>query len=112
MRVETPGVRIPSLNQISSRIRSIAPASGELEIVEPEHVVTKSIVAPDGVRYLSELRSLSEFFLNLSEPPLIDSSIVSIEVLYWLVWFLLISSATAVVIYGAPGVINRMRASV
>jgi hypothetical protein len=118
IRVETPGVRVLSLNQISWRIRPIASVSGELEVVEPDHVVKKSIVAYDGMRYLSERRSLPDFFLHLSEPPVFDSSITSIEVLYpsatilhlhWLVWFLLISSGTAIVIYGTPGVINRMR---
>jgi hypothetical protein len=118
IRVETSGVRVLSLNQISWRIRPIASVSGQLEVVEPGHVVNKSIVAYDGMRYLSERRSLRAFFLHLSEPPLFDSSITSIEVLYpsatilhlhWLVWFLLISSGTAIVTYGAPGVINRMR---
>ena len=119
IRVETPGVRVPSLNQISWRIRPIAAAFGELEVIEPQRVVTKSIAAGPGVRYLSERRSVAEFFMHFSEPPLFDSSIASIEVLYpaatilhlhWLEWFLLISSATALVIYAAPGVITRMRA--
>jgi hypothetical protein len=119
IKVETRAVRVPRLNQISWRIRPIASVSGELEVLEPERVVTKSIAAGQGIHYLSERRSLREFFVHLSEPPLIDSSIASIEVLYpsatilhlhWLVWFLLISSATAIVVYSAPGVINRMRA--
>jgi hypothetical protein len=117
--VETPAVRVPRLNQISWRIRPIAPASGELQVVGPERVATKSIAAGQGIHYLSERRSLREFFLHLSEPPLLDSSITSIEVLYpsatilhlhWLVWFLLVSCATGIVIYGVPGVLNRMRA--
>jgi len=119
IRLETPGVRVVSLNQISWRIRPIASASGHLRVVGPERVITKSIVAGHGMHYLSERRSLAEFFLHLSEPPLIDSSIASIEVLYpsatilhlhWLVWFFLISSVTAIAIYGVPGIINRMRA--
>jgi hypothetical protein len=117
--VETPAVRVPRLNQMSWRVRPIASASGELQVVGPERVVTKSIAAGQGIHYLSERRSLREFFLHLSEPPLVDSSITSIEVLYpsatilhlhWLVWFLLISCATGIVIYGVPGVLNRMRA--
>lgn len=119
IRVETPGVRVPSVNQISWRIRPIGPVAGRLQIVEPERVITKSIVAGEGVHYLSERRSTPEFFLHLSEAPLVDSAVASIEVLYpsatilhlnWLVWFLLISSGTAVVIYGVPSIINRMGA--
>jgi hypothetical protein len=117
IRVETPGVRIMRLNQISWRIRPVASASGELKVVGPERVVTKSIVAGQGLHYLSGRRSVPEFFLHLSEPPLIDSSIASIEVLYpsatilrlhWLVWFLLVSSGTAMVVYGSPGVFRRI----
>jgi hypothetical protein len=119
IRVETPAVRVPRSNQISWRIRPVAPVSGELQVVGPERVVTKSIAAGQGIHHLSERRSLLEFFLHLSEPPPVDSCITSIEVFYpsatilrvhWLVWFLLITSATGIVVYGAPGVLNRMRA--
>src|SRR6202011_5321909 len=79
IRVETPGIRIESLNQISWRIRPIGPSSGHVQVVGPEHVITKSIASGQGVHYLSERRSLPEFFLHMSEPPLVDSSIASIE---------------------------------
>jgi hypothetical protein len=121
VRVETPGVRIESVNQVCWRIRPIGPLSGHLQVVGPEHVITKSIVSGYGVHYLSERRSLPEFFLHMSEPPLVDSSIASIEVpypsvtilhLHWLVWFLLISSGTAIITQGLPDMINRILARV
>ncbi|MGI8962721.1 MAG: hypothetical protein ACR2IV_23775 [Bryobacteraceae bacterium] len=121
IRVETPGVRIVNVNQISWRIRPIAPVSGELQVIGPERVTTKSIAAGQGVHYLSERRvsSLPAFFLHLNEPPVVNSSIASIEVLYpsatilhlhWLVWFLVISSGTAILISGLPGLMNRILA--
>jgi hypothetical protein len=117
IKVETPGVRVMNLSEVSWRIRPIASASGELQVIEPGHVITKSIAAGQGMHYLSERRSLREFFVHLSEPPLLDSSIASIEVLYpsatilhlhWLVWFLAISSGTAMVVYAWPGVVQRI----
>jgi hypothetical protein len=119
IRAETPGVLIVSVNQMSWRIRPIARSSGELQVIGPEHAITKSIAAGQGVHYLSEQRmsSVLAFLLHLSEPPLVDSSIASIEVLYpsatilhlhWLVWFLVISSGTAIVLSGLPALMNRI----
>jgi hypothetical protein len=119
IRVETPGVRVARLNQISWRIRPSAPSSGKLRVIGPERAITKSIVAGQGVHYLSERRvsSLAAFLLHLNELPLRDASIASIEVLYpsatilhlhWLVWFLIISCGTAIVVYGLPGIIQRI----
>lgn len=122
IRMETPGVRIITANQISWRIRAIAPLSGKLQIIGPAHPITKSIAAGPGVHYLSEHRvsSLLAFLLHPNESLLLDSSIASIEVLYpsatilhfhWLVWFLIVSSGTAILISGLPGLIYRMLAS-
>ena len=121
IRVETPAVRILSVNQISWRVRPLAVVSGQLQVIGPGRAVTKSIVAGRGVHYLSEQRvsSLLAFFLHPNEPPLTNSSISSIEVLYpsaailhlhWLVWFLVVSSGTTIVISGLPGLINRILA--
>jgi hypothetical protein len=110
IRVETPAVRVASLNQISWRIRPIAALSEQLQVTGRERAITKSIVAGQGVHYLSEQRvsSLLAFLLHPNEPPLLDSSVASIEVLYpsatilhlhWLVWFLVVSSGTAIVVY-------------
>ena len=121
IRVETPAVRILSVNQISWRVRPLAVVSGQLQVSGPGRAVTKSIVAGRGVHYLSEQRvsSLLTFFLHPNEPPLTRSSISSIEVLYpsaailhlhWLVWFLVVLSGTTIVISGLPGLINRILA--
>jgi len=117
IRVETPGVRVVTVNQISWRIRPVASTFGELQVVGPGRVVTKSITAGRGIHYLSERRSLREFFVHLSEPLLLDSSIDWIEVFYpsatilhlhWLVWFLLISSGTAMAVYASSGLVRRI----
>jgi hypothetical protein len=119
IRVETPGVRVTSVKQISWRIRPMAPSSGKLQVIGPERAVTKSIVAGQGVHYLSERRvsSLLAFFLHPDEPPLIGSPVASVKVLYpsatilhlhWLVWFLIISCGTAIVVHGLPRTIQRL----
>jgi hypothetical protein len=81
MVVETPGVRIPRDRQISWRVRPVRPGSGDLKFHIQNRVVTAS------------------FFLR-------DPAIRSIEIRYpaaaifgfsWLVWFLAISSVSAVV---------------
>jgi hypothetical protein len=119
IRIETPGVRIVRVNQISWRIRPSARSSGELLVIGPDRAVTKTITAGSGVHYLSERRvsSLPTFFLHLNEPPLIDPSIASIEVLYpsatilrwhWLVWFFAISSGSAILIHAVPRTIQRI----
>jgi hypothetical protein len=110
IRVETPGLRVVSLNQISWRIRPTAPVSGHVQVIGANEAVTKSIAAGQGLHHLSERRtsSLTEFLIHLNEAPFFDTSIAWIEVRYpsativrwpWLVWFLLISSGTAIVIY-------------
>jgi len=118
--VETPGVRIVSLNQISWRIRPRIAASGELQLSGTG--ATKSIAAGEGLHYLSERRSssLAAFLLHLNERRLTDPSIAWIELrypagrilgLHWLVWFLIVSSVTAIAIYGVPAIVNRINVS-
>jgi hypothetical protein len=97
----------------------MAPSSGKLQVIGPDRTVTKSIVAGQGVHYLSERRvsSLLAFFLDPDEPPLIGSPVASVKVLYpsatilhlhWLVWFLVISSGSAIVIHALPRTIQRL----
>ncbi|MFL6354529.1 MAG: hypothetical protein ACJ74Z_22135 [Bryobacteraceae bacterium] len=120
IRVESPGVRVEGANQISWRIRPIAALSGRLEVIGPERAVTKSIVAGEGLHYVAERRvsSLPAFLLHLNEPPLLDSSIASIDVFYapatilhlhWLVWFLAVSCTAAIVVSVLPSVVDRIR---
>jgi hypothetical protein len=108
--IETPGVHVISQHQISWRIRAAAPLVGDLQVIVPDRIVTKSITAGAGIHYLSERRvsSLLAFFLHPVEFPLFNSKFDWIEVRYpsarilewhWLVWFFVISSGTAIVIY-------------
>jgi hypothetical protein len=118
--VETPGVHVASLNQISWRIRPRVAASGEMQVRGTD--ATKSIAAGEGFHYLSEKRSssLAAFLLHLNERRLTDPSIAWIELrypaarilgLHWLVWFLLVSIATGMAIYGVPAIVSRINAA-
>lgn len=123
IKVETPGVRIVALNQVSWRIRPIEPSSGQLRVIEPGRVVTKAVFADHGMHYVTRRRvsSLAAFSLDpqFGEPPFADSSVDWVEVLYpsatilhlhWLIWFLLVSSAAAILSYAVPGVVKRIMA--
>ena len=106
--VETPGVRVPAEHQVSWRIRPLRGTTAELELVRDGRVVKKSVAAGKGMRYLSERRaSLAGLLLHPAEAPLLDSEIDWIEVrypgarilhLHWLVWFFVISGATALLL--------------
>ncbi len=121
IKVETAGLRVVRSNQMSWRVRPTAPLSGHVQLIGAEQTVTKSITAGEGLHYLSERRvsSLPAFFLHLNELPLADSSIAWIEVLYpsasilhvhWLIWFVVISTATTVLIHCLPGIARRIMA--
>jgi hypothetical protein len=110
--IETPAVRVVSEHQISWRIRPLEPISGDLVVIGPDRTETKTITAGLGIHYLSEWRvsSPAVFLLRPVELPLFDSALDWIEIKYpsatilgwhWLVWFLAISSATAIVIHAA-----------
>lgn len=77
--IETPGVHIPRLNQISWRIRPVRPFSGKIELVGGQ-------IASVAILY----------------PP------ATIFHLHWLVWFLIISTAAAIASYAIPGIIRRI----
>jgi hypothetical protein len=117
--VETAGLQVGSQDQISWRIRAAAPSSGALHVIAAGRVVTKSISAGPGIHYLSERRVNSPlaFLLYPFERPFFDSPFAWIEVLYpsatilhwhWLLWFMLISTATAILSYALSGMINRI----
>jgi hypothetical protein len=106
--VETPGVRVPAEHQVSWRIRPLRAITSELELVQGDRVVRKSIAAGKGMRYLSERRaSLAGLLLHPAEPPLRDREIEWIEVrypgasilhLHWLIWFFIVSGVTALLL--------------
>jgi hypothetical protein len=111
--VETPGVRLAGGRQISWRIRASRPASGSLEFRLPGETVEKSIDAAAGPRYLSSRRvsSWMDLLLHPAEAPISSTRVDWIQVRYpgntidamglqvsWLVWLLVISMITAIVL--------------
>ena len=79
--VETPGVHIARLNQISWRIRPVHPFSGKIQVIGGQ-IASVAILYPSA----------------------------TIFHLHWLVWFVVISTATAIASYAIPGIVRRMRA--
>jgi hypothetical protein len=113
--VETPGVRVPSERQVSWRIRPLKEVSGALRVVTPEGTFEKQIAAGRGLRYVSDRRVSSAWDLlwHPAEKKLPDGAVEWIEVRYpaaqvawlgiethWLVWFLLFSMASALLLKG------------
>jgi uncharacterized membrane protein (DUF106 family) len=89
VRVETPGVRIPSLGEVAWRIRAEEPGVHRLVVrAGPEAVDKELVVASSGSRWrtVSSVRtgaSLLQVLLHPAEPPLSgDLRIESIEVRY------------------------------
>ncbi len=78
--VETPGVRIPRDRQISWRVRPLRPSSGDWKCHVENRIVTASIFLHDPVIRSIEIRYPQATILGFS----------------WLVWFVAISSISAV----------------
>jgi hypothetical protein len=105
IQVETPPVRAFRDNQVAWRIRPSSNGHRALDLTLNGHIVTKSIVAGSSPGILSprRSRSLAEFLLHPEEPRLPEGDIVWLEVDYprseaaipWLVWFVVISTAAA-----------------
>lgn len=74
IEVETPGVHVPRLNQISWRIRPVRPFSGKIQVIGGQ-------VAGIAILYPS----------------------ATILGLHWLAWFVIVSATTAIAIYALPG---------
>jgi len=111
--VETPGVRSPSDNQVTWRIRALQPGSGVMKIVLPDGTVEKKIVTGVGPGYISGRRvgSFAEMFLYPGETPFSSASLDWVEVshppaevrwlgfqLHWLIWLLLLSMISALLL--------------
>jgi hypothetical protein len=108
--VESPGVRALAADQVSWRIRAVRPVSGELRLLCEPVSLTKSIVVASERRFVStrRVRRLSALVFHPGERPLPGDQVEWIEVDYptapvrmfgieahWLVWFLLISLLSA-----------------
>jgi uncharacterized membrane protein (DUF106 family) len=119
IRVETPAVRVPRENLVLWRIRPQQATAGALRFVLGESTVEKTVVSGMGLRYLSPARagSLAALFWSPREKLLPPGPVEKIEVrypsaeirwgpvnLHWLVWFLVISMAAALLLKGRLGV--------
>ena len=108
--VETAAVRALADRQVSWRIRPSRPVSGTLRVVFPGVTLEKSVDAGSGVRYLSarRVRRLLDHVLYAGESRLPAGPADWIEVgyppaevqfwgvgLHWLIWFLVLSLASA-----------------
>jgi len=107
--VETPAVRVLNERQISWRIRPTEASSGVLRFGSAGKVLTKTISAGGGIRYISQTRfgSVGNFLLHPTEWPFSDAGPAWVEVrypnavilrLHWLVWFFVISMLSALVL--------------
>jgi hypothetical protein len=105
--VDTPGVHVIAERQVSWRFRCVRPGADFLRFHDGEIVVGKQVRAGTGIHYLSDRRtaSIPEWLIHPTESPIPFGSIRWIEVRYppavifgipWIVWFLLISGAVAV----------------
>jgi len=112
--VETPAVRVVSEREVSWRVRPERPVAGYLRFgLSPQESVDKKINAGTGPRYLSDRRvaSRKDLFWHPEEKRIHDVRVEWIEIPYpsakihwlgldlpWLVWFLLFSTATALLL--------------
>jgi len=102
---ETPPLHVVGEHQVSWRVRPLRAVLGDFEIVADGRVLRKTVVAGEGMHYLSPRRgSVANLLLDAAELPLADREIAWIEVrypsaailhLHWLVWFPLVSGVTA-----------------
>jgi len=117
--VETAPVRSIGDRQISWRIRPTRRVSGTLKVVLPNETLAKHVEAGPGLRYLVNRRenSLLARLWHPSEPGLSSGFAEWIEIAYpsrqirwfgiefhWLVWFVLISMASAFLLKRRMGV--------
>jgi hypothetical protein len=105
VKVETPPVRVARDNQVAWRIRPSSNGRAALDLTVNGRTVRKSIMTGDSTMLLSPRRSsnLTEFLLHPEEPRMPEEDVAWLAVDYpkneaaipWLVWFLVISTASA-----------------
>lgn len=125
VRLDTPAVWVPSLNEVSWRVTAEAPGDYELRFAAGDQQVSKSLSVTNSVVRLSPTRPDRSFLGQLewpSEPPIPRSSpIRSIHVVYpegsvnvfgwilesqyaWMVVFFVLTMVIAVALKGRMGV--------
>jgi hypothetical protein len=89
IEVETPGVRAVHDHQVGWRIRPLGRTSGELKLRYDGRVLTKQIVAGDGLIYGLKL-PFSSPAIRIQYP---RTAVLGVN---WMLWFFLISSAATI----------------
>jgi hypothetical protein len=117
--IETPPVRVVGERQVSWRIRPKAPVSGVLRIALPGGTVEKAVRAGAGLHYISDRRvsGLWDLIWHPAEARLPAGNIDWIEIRYpsvtmrwlgldlpWLIWLVLFSMLSALLLKGRFGV--------
>lgn len=117
--IETPPVRVIAERQVIWRIRPLAPVSGVLRIVISGGVVEKTIRAGAGLHHISDRRvsALWDLIWHPAEARLPAGNIDWIEIrypaatmrwlgldLHWLIWLVLFSMLSALLLKGRFGV--------
>ncbi len=113
--VETPAARVPVLRQVSWRVRAIHAGRGELKLLSGGVEVAKQIEAGSGLRFLTSrrVRAAASWLIHPGEARIDTGAVEWIEVDYpasrlacfgfeahWLVWFLIFSMVTALLLKG------------
>jgi hypothetical protein len=121
LKVETEGVRIGELKEISWRVRAIAPGRFDLVVSDGKTVVTKKAAVGGRMEGVSPLRTGAHWVRNLlypDETPIGSSSAIeSIEILYpeldvtflgwhvnWMILFFVLSLVFGYMFKGVLGV--------
>ncbi len=119
IEVETPPVHVRREGKVVWRIRPEEATAGNLRLRLAGRIYEKQIVSGQGPRYLvgRRVRSLSEWLLVPGERRLPEGPVEAIEIAYppahvgwgsfafhWLVWFVVISLASAWAFRGVLGV--------
>jgi hypothetical protein len=121
LRVETQGVRIGELKEISWRVRGVAPGRFDLLVNDGNATVTKKAAVGGPMEGVSSLRTGAHWLTNLlypDEAPIRNSSAIeSIEILYpelgisflgwhinWMILFFVLSLVFGYMFKGLLGV--------
>ena len=95
--VETPPVHIPREHQLSWRVRALRPVAARVEIVWPDRILQKRVVASaGGIHFLfTRSRFLFDNDVNWFE---IRYPAATVLRLHWLVWFSVLSTSTVLLL--------------
>ncbi len=121
LKIETPGVRVEEMKELSWRVRGVSPGSFDLTVSDGKMSVTKNVVVGGRLEGVSSMRTGEHWLTSLlypGEAPIpSQSAIESIEIRYpeldisilgksinWLILFLVLSLVFGYAFKGVLGV--------